>query len=68
MNSRRSLDNGRIGILGHDQLKQYLELFVAGQGAVILTIGIVCFIKGTEFSDDSFHEVAPEEAAITRLE
>jgi hypothetical protein len=30
MNSRRSLDSGRIGVLGHDQVKQQLQFFISG--------------------------------------
>jgi len=55
MNSRRSLDNGRIGILGHDQLEQHLKFFVAGKGAVILLVSIVRFVERTEYLDNFFH-------------
>jgi hypothetical protein len=55
MNSRRSLDNGRIGILGHDQLKQDLEFFVAGYGAVVLIIGSIRFGERRKLSDNFFH-------------
>jgi hypothetical protein len=45
MNSRRSLDSGRIGVLRHDQVKQQLQFFISGQRAVILVVGIVSFVK-----------------------
>jgi hypothetical protein len=39
MNSCRSLDNGCIWVLGHDQFKQQLQFFISGQRAVVLVVG-----------------------------
>jgi len=50
MNSRRSLDSGRIWVLRHDQIKQQLQFFISGQRAVILKVGIIGFFKGTKFT------------------
>ena len=61
MNSRRSLDNGRIGILGHDQLQEDLQFFVAGKGAAIFVVGIVRFIKREEFPHDFFRNLPPKQ-------
>ena len=55
MNSRRSLDSGRIWVLGHDQVKQQLQFFISGQRAVILIVGIISFFKRKEFTHDFFH-------------
>ncbi len=55
MYSRRSLDNGRIGVLRHDQFKQELKLFIAGQGTVVLVVGIIGFGERSELSNDLFH-------------
>jgi hypothetical protein len=41
MNSCRSLDSGRIWALGHDQVKQQLQLFISGQRAVILIYSFI---------------------------
>ena len=54
MNSRRSLDYGRIGILRHDQLEQHLQSFLTGQRAVILEIS---FVEGLKFSYKLFHKI-----------
>jgi len=45
MNSRRSLDNGRIDVLGQDQLKENLQFFIAGQTSVVFIVRIVGFRK-----------------------
>jgi hypothetical protein len=55
MNSCRSLDNGCIWVLGHDQFKQQLQFFISGQRAVILVVGIISFFKRTELTHDLFH-------------
>jgi len=55
MNSRRSLDSGRIWVLGHDQVKQQLQFFISGQRAVIVIVGIIGFFKGTKFTNYLFH-------------
>jgi hypothetical protein len=55
MNSRRSLDSGRIWVLGHDQVEQQLQFFISGQGPVIGIVGIISFFKGTEFMNYLFH-------------
>jgi hypothetical protein len=39
MNARRSLDSGRIWVLGHDQVKQQLQFFISGQHAAIVVVG-----------------------------
>ena len=49
MNSRRSLDNGRIWVLGHDQVEQQLQFFISGQRAVILVVGIISCFNLTDF-------------------
>jgi hypothetical protein len=55
MNSRRSLDSGRIWVLGHDQVKQQLQFFISGQRAIILIVGIIGFFKGMESTNYLFH-------------
>ncbi len=55
MNSRRSLDNCLIGVLGHDELKQHLELLVTGQGLVIRVFGFVRRLEAVKFLNRFFH-------------
>ena len=54
MNSRRSLDSGRIWVLGHDQVERQLQFFVSEQRVVILVVGIISFFKRTELTHDLF--------------
>jgi hypothetical protein len=55
MNSRTSLDNGRIGILRHDEFQQDRQSLVARQATVIVVIGLVCFVEGFKFANCFFH-------------
>jgi len=55
MNSCRSLDSGCIWVLGHDQVKEQLQFFISGQGAVIVIVGIIGFFKETKFMNHLFH-------------
>jgi hypothetical protein len=57
MNSRRSLDSGRIWVLGHDQVKQQLQFFISGQAAVIVIVCIIGFFKGTKFVNYLLHSI-----------
>jgi len=49
MNSRTSLDSGRIWVLGYDQVEQQLQCFIFGKRAVILIVGIIGCFNLTDF-------------------
>ena len=57
MNSRRSFDNGLIGILGHDQFEQDLQPFGAGEVTIVRVIRCFSSFGNMKFSNNLLHTI-----------